>query len=52
MPGPEDPITALAAGAAQLHEAYLAYLNAGFTAEQAFELTKTVLAASITKGRR
>lgn len=47
MPDPEDSITELAAGAAQLHEVYLAYLNAGFTEPQAFELTKAILTASI-----
>ncbi|GAA1888291.1 hypothetical protein GCM10009837_07670 [Streptomyces durmitorensis] len=47
MPDPEDPITELAAGAAQLHEVYLAYLDAGFTNDQAFDLTKAVLIASI-----
>ncbi|QCX81257.1 hypothetical protein C9F11_38370 [Streptomyces sp. YIM 121038] len=46
MPDPEDPITELAAAAVQLHEAYTAYLQAGFTEPQAFELVKTILAAS------
>jgi hypothetical protein len=47
VPEPEDPITELAAGAAQLHEAYLAYCNAGFTEDQAFELVRAILVASI-----
>ncbi|MGW7087525.1 hypothetical protein ACWGH2_29070 [Streptomyces sp. NPDC054871] len=47
MPDPEDPITELAAGAVQLHEVYLAYLDAGFTHDQAFDLTKAVLLASL-----
>ncbi|SDL27970.1 hypothetical protein SAMN05421806_12536 [Streptomyces indicus] len=47
MPQPEDPITQLAAAAVQLHEAYLAYVNAGFTEDQAFELTKAILVASL-----
>lgn len=51
MPEPEDPITQLAAAAVQLHEAYLAYLNAGFTEEQAFSLTKTILTASLDAQR-
>lgn len=48
MPEPEDFITELAAGAAQLHEVYLAYINAGFTEMQAFELTKAILVASVS----
>lgn len=47
MSDPEDPITELAAGAAQLHEVYLAYRNAGFTEQQAFDLTKAVLLAHL-----
>jgi len=43
MPEPTDPITELAAGAAQLHEMYLAYLAAGFNEHQSFELVKTLL---------
>ncbi|MFF8299571.1 hypothetical protein ACF07M_29985 [Streptomyces globisporus] len=46
MTDPEDPITELAAAAVQLHEAFNAYLEAGFTEQQAFELVKTILAAS------
>jgi hypothetical protein len=47
MPDPTDPITELAAGAAQLHEVYLAYLEAGFTDTQAFELVKALLVHSL-----
>ena len=47
MPEPTDPITELAVGAAQLHEVYLAYLEAGFTEHQSFELVKTLLATSL-----
>lgn len=35
---PELPITELAAAAAQLHELYWAYVQAGFTVEQAMQL--------------
>lgn len=35
---PVDPITALAEGAAQIHELFLAYVNAGFTPEQALRI--------------
>lgn len=48
MGDPEDPLTELAAGAAQVHEMYLAYIQAGFTEQQAFELTKSILIASIS----
>ncbi len=47
MPDPEDPITQLAAAAVQLHEAYLAYIEAGFTEQQAFALTRAILIASL-----
>jgi hypothetical protein len=40
-----DPITELAALAAQHHELYEAWLGAGFTDRQAIELLKVVLAA-------
>ena len=32
---PEDPITSLAEGAAQLHELFTAYVNAGFSRDEA-----------------
>lgn len=47
MPEPNDPITDLAAGAAQLHELYLAYLHAGFTEAQSLELVKTTLVMAL-----
>ncbi|MFD3523872.1 hypothetical protein [Streptomyces sp. NPDC058653] len=47
MPEPTDPITELAATAAQLHEPHLSYVQAGFTERQAFDLTKAVLAVSV-----
>ena len=43
MNAPLDPITDLAAAAVQLHEMYSAFVAAGFTTEQALELTKTAL---------
>ncbi|MEU9208508.1 hypothetical protein AB0D27_11275 [Streptomyces sp. NPDC048415] len=39
-----DPITELAALAAQHHELYEAWISAGFTERQAIELLKTVIA--------
>jgi len=50
MAGPEDPITQLAAAAAQLHELYEAYQSAGFSEQQAFELTKAIPISSISPG--
>lgn len=44
MNEPVDPITAFAAMAVQLHEMYEAFVGAGFTEEQALELTKATLA--------
>lgn len=45
---PQDPITALAEGAAQLHELYTAHVNAGFTEAQAMQ----IVLAIITGGMR
>ncbi|MCQ1575364.1 hypothetical protein [Streptomyces parvus] len=50
MPEPTDPITALAAAAVQLHEMHQAYVEAGFTEQQALELVKAVIVASIGGG--
>jgi hypothetical protein len=40
-----DPLTELAALAAQHHEIYEAWISAGFTERQALELLKTVILA-------
>ncbi|GAA2803056.1 hypothetical protein [Streptomyces showdoensis] len=50
MADPEDPITQLAAAAAQLHELYLAYVNAGFSELQAFELVRAIMTAGLSQG--
>ncbi|MFB6955463.1 hypothetical protein ACFCYB_00145 [Streptomyces sp. NPDC056309] len=47
---PQDPITHLAAGAAQLHELYTAYVDAGFTPDQAMQIVLTILTAGATGG--
>jgi hypothetical protein len=47
---PADPVTDLAAGAAQLHELYEAYVAAGFTQAQATQLVCTVLRAVLVGG--
>lgn len=43
---PSSPITELAAGAAQTHELFLAYVGAGFSEAQAMQLVCTMLSAS------
>lgn len=40
---PESPLTSLAEGAAQLHEMYTAYQDAGFTEQRAFDLVTTFM---------
>lgn len=42
---PENPLTALAAGAAQVHEMFTAYVAAGFTRAEALQVVIAVLAA-------
>jgi hypothetical protein len=46
-PGPEDPITSLAEGAAQMHELFMAYLHAGFTRAEALQIMISIVTASI-----
>ncbi|MFE9448290.1 hypothetical protein [Streptomyces sp. NPDC006739] len=48
---PQDPITDLAAGAAQVHELYLAYIGAGFNEHQALRLVISILTAGIGGAR-
>lgn len=47
---PLDPVTELAAGAAQLHELYEEYVRAGFTAAQAMQIVCTILRATLAGG--
>jgi hypothetical protein len=42
---PQDPITALAAGAAATHEMFLSLVRAGFTEQQALYIIAQILAA-------
>ncbi|MEU0991253.1 hypothetical protein [Streptomyces sp. NPDC005953] len=49
MPELPDPVTKLTAAAIELHELFLAYLDAGFSEHQAFELTRTILAAQLNR---
>lgn len=44
---PQDPITDLAAGAAQLHELYESYVLAGFTEPQAMQMVIAILTAGL-----
>lgn len=46
---PTDPMTALAQGATQMHELYDSYVRAGFTEDQALQISIAVLIAAINK---
>lgn len=48
---PQDPLTELAAGAVQLHELFLAQVEAGFTEPQAMQIVIAVLTASMGGGQ-
>ncbi|MER6980150.1 hypothetical protein [Streptomyces carpinensis] len=47
---PHAPITDLTAGAAQAHELYSSYVEAGFTEDQALRITIGILTAGIAGG--
>ena len=42
--GPADPITTMLEAALSVHELFLAYQQAGFTEQQAFDLVRTTVA--------
>lgn len=42
-----EPFSALQESAMTLHELFLAYVDAGFTRMEAFELTRSVLVAGL-----
>lgn len=44
---PISPISELAAAAAQMHELFTSYIEAGFTREEALDLIKTLLFRSL-----
>ncbi len=46
MREPDDPITQLAAAAAHLHELYCAYVQAGFSEQQALYLVGQIVASA------
>ncbi|WP_432169097.1 hypothetical protein [Streptomyces sp. 1222.5] len=46
----EPPVTQLAAEAALHHEAFRAWVDAGFTEHQALELLKTIILGNISGG--
>lgn len=48
---PQDPITDLAAGAAQVHELFLSYVGAGFAEEQSLRIVISILTARIGGGQ-
>jgi hypothetical protein len=41
---PEDPMSELAEGAAQLHELFMAYVGAGFTRGEALQIVMSIIA--------
>lgn len=43
---PADPISELAAGAAQLHEAFESFMAAGFSERQAMQMVCAILTSS------
>lgn len=46
---PGDPLTVVDMMAAQHHEAFLAWTRAGFSEQQALELVKSMIAATILR---
>lgn len=44
---PAEPMTALAAGAAQQHELFMAWVGAGFTRAEALQLLLGVIGAGL-----
>jgi len=44
---PISPLTELAAGAVQMHELFRAWVDAGFTEQQAMQLLCSMLAANV-----
>jgi hypothetical protein len=46
---PQDPMTQLAAGVAQQHEMFMAYVEAGFTRPEALKIMIAVIVAHITE---
>lgn len=48
--GPQDPLTGLAQAAAAIHEMFTAYVDAGFTEQQALYLVGRIVAAQVQQG--
>lgn len=48
---PESPITLLAQAAIQMHELYRAYVDAGFTQDQAMHLVIAIMQANTGGGK-
>ena len=49
--GPHDPFSKLTAAAAELHEIFKAYTEAGFTPEQALRIVIAIVTAKIRPGQ-
>jgi hypothetical protein len=47
--GPDDPFGPIAEAAVGIHSMYEAFKDAGFAADQAFELARTVMAVALRK---
>jgi hypothetical protein len=45
---PEDPLEMMQIGAAQLHSMFVSFVAAGFTEQQALELTKCVMSSQVS----
>lgn len=45
----DDPFTPMAAAASQMHEMFLAYVEAGFTRDEALRLIIGIITAGIPK---
>lgn len=44
---PPSPVSPVAAGAVQVHELFMAYVNAGFTRAEALQLTMSIMHAGM-----
>ena len=47
---PQDPLTALGSTAAEMHEIYLAYRKAGFSADEALKIVTEMLNTMVRYG--
>jgi hypothetical protein len=50
--GPQDPMSALATEAIQVHELFSAYVSAGFSRQESMQLVVSIIALSIGQGEQ